>query len=87
MPELTEVVSLIVDHLRQTMDDPPELDASSALLEDAQLDSMQSFEMVAALEDHYGIDIPVESLQGVKTIQDVGESVLALLRRKETVGA
>ena len=46
-------------------------------------DSMHSFEMVAALEDHYGIDIPFESLQDVKTIQDVAESVMELLRLKE----
>lgn len=80
MAELTEVVSLIVKHLEQTLDDPPELSASSTLLEDAQLDSMQSFEMVAALEDHYGIEIPFEALQNVKTIEDVAESVVELLR-------
>ena len=43
------------------------------LKEDLGADSLDLFELVMNLEDEYGIDIPQEELQEIKTIGDVIE--------------
>ena len=39
--------------------------------EDLRIDSLDLFEVVTAIEDDYGIEIPQEELEGLKTVGDV----------------
>jgi acyl carrier protein len=59
----------------------------SRIIEDLGLDSLQSFEMVAEIEDHYGITIPMERFQSVVTLEDVVTMVRSVLEADERQGA
>ena len=75
------VLAVILQHLEENMDDVPEaLTAETKIVEDLALDSLDSFEMIAALEDHYDITIAFDSVQHVKTLGDVAEVVSGLAR-------
>ena len=39
--------------------------------EDLGADSLDLFEMVMAFEEHFGVDIPAEDLEQLKTVGDV----------------
>lgn len=41
------------------------------LVEDLGIDSLDTLEMLMALEDEYGIQIPNEDAQELKTVQDI----------------
>ena len=38
---------------------------------DLKADSLDLFEMVMAFEEHFGVDIPAEDLEQLKTVGDV----------------
>ncbi|MCC8167775.1 MAG: acyl carrier protein [Clostridiales bacterium] len=39
--------------------------------EDLEADSLDLFEMVMALEEEYGVEIPSEDLENIETVQDI----------------
>ena len=39
--------------------------------EDLEADSLDLFEMVMALEEEYGVEIPSEDLESIETVQDI----------------
>lgn len=49
------------------------------LTADLGLDSLQSFEMVADLEDHFGVTVPMEALQNITTLDDVARVIAGVL--------
>lgn len=53
---------------------------SSRIVEDLGLDSLQAFEMIASVEDAYGITIPMDRFQHIVTLEDVVRMVLGVLR-------
>ncbi len=48
-----------------------EITESTRFKEDLDADSLDLFEMVMALEDAFGIEIPSEDLEGLLTVGDV----------------
>ena len=55
---------------------------TSHLIQDLRLDSMQSFEMVSDLEDHFGITMPMELFQHVVTVGDVAREVVKVIAQE-----
>ena len=53
------------------------LNMDTAFIEDLGADSLDLFELVMALEDEYGIEIPSEDLEKIVTVGDVVEYVNA----------
>jgi acyl carrier protein len=51
----------------------------SLLIADLGLDSLQSFEMVADLEDHFEITVAMEALQNINTLDDVARVIVRAL--------
>ena len=45
----------------------------TSFTEDLRIDSLDLFEVVTALEDEYGIEIPQEELEKLNTVGDVVE--------------
>ena len=45
--------------------------AETSFKEDLGADSLDLFEMVMAFEEHFGVDIPAEELEQLKTVGDV----------------
>ncbi len=51
--------------------DASEITLESSFKEDLNADSLDLFEMVMALEDNYGVEIPSEDLEKLLTVGDV----------------
>lgn len=47
--------------------------AESNFKEDLGADSLDLFELVMALEDEYGVEIPAEELEKMSTVKDIME--------------
>lgn len=47
------------------------LSADTDFMEDLKADSLDVVELIMALEDEYGIEVPDDKLENVKTIGDV----------------
>lgn len=70
---LAKVITYLEDNLDEKPDKP--IEASSELVRDVRLDSIQSFEMIADLEDHYDIRLPTELFADVVTVEDVAKRI------------
>lgn len=57
------------------------LDKTTSFKEDLGADSLDLFEMVMALEEEFGVEIPTEDLEKIQTIGDAETYILNL--RKE----
>lgn len=53
------------------MTDPADVQPNTSLVEDLALDSLDLVEMVMALEEEFGREIPDEAQEGWKTVADV----------------
>ncbi len=51
--------------------DAADVKAESNFKEDLNADSLDLFELVMALEEEYGVEIPSEDLEQIATVQDV----------------
>ena len=51
--------------------DEADITETSSFKEDLGADSLDLFEMVMALEEEYGIEIPIEDLEKIATVGDV----------------
>ena len=51
--------------------DASEITLESSFKDDLNADSLDLFEMVMALEDNYGVEIPSEDLERLLTVGDV----------------
>lgn len=67
----------MIQHLEDNLETKPPgpITAESNLVKELNLDSLQSFEMVADLEDHYEISIQLDQLQDVETVAEVARIV------------
>lgn len=51
--------------------EPESVVLSARFKEDLNADSLDLFELVMALEDEYGVEIPADDLEKLLTVQDV----------------
>ncbi|HRI72245.1 MAG TPA: phosphopantetheine-binding protein [Polyangium sp.] len=83
MPELTreDILSRMSDYLRQNLDRPipTSLSATTRIVNDLHLDSMEGAQLLTDLEDHYEVTIAVSVLQRAETLGDVATSVMSAL--------
>jgi acyl carrier protein len=63
-----EVKSIVVDKL--SVDDPEKVKPEASFADDLGADSLDVVELVMALEDKFGIEIPDEDAEGIATVQD-----------------
>ncbi len=75
---LAKIFEYLEEHLTARPSQP--ITAQSQLIRDLGLDSLQSFEMISDLEDHFHIVIPMDLFQHVTTLEDVARSVLRVIR-------
>lgn len=65
---LEEIKAIIAENLGI---DEEKITEESSFNEDLGADSLDLFEMVMSLEDKFGIEIPTEDLEGIKTVGEV----------------
>jgi len=85
MPESREAV---VDTMKEVLSselgvDAEKITADARFKEDLDADSLDLVEVVLALEEKFGIEIPDEEIAGVKT---VGEAADLVISKQSTVG-
>lgn len=56
-----------------------EVTEETRLIADLSLDSLDTAELVAELEDHFDVVIPMDRLPDLKTVGDIAESLLPLV--------
>jgi acyl carrier protein len=76
-----EIIGRLAAYLGEHLEEKPAapITGESLLVEDLNLDSIQSFEMVADLEDHYDISIPLDDMQAFRTVGDLARAVSQIL--------
>ena len=65
---LEKVAAIIREQLNQ---ENVEITEATRFKEDLEVDSLDLFELVMALEDEYSVEIPAEDLQNLATVGDV----------------
>ncbi len=66
----------MLEKIKEIMVDQLNVDADAVVPEakfkdDLEADSLDLFEMVMALEEEYGVEIPSEDLESIETVQDI----------------
>lgn len=77
---VTEVAARATDH------DISQIDASSDLIYDLEMDSLGIFETTVDLEEHFGIQIDDEALDDIQTIGDIVSYIERVLLAEEEAG-
>lgn len=63
-----------------------EVTLDTKLVADLKLDSLDSAELVAEIEDHFHVVIPMEKLPEIKTVGDIAENLALLMANVQVVG-
>lgn len=74
---LTEIVEFISRFYQR------EVTADTHLITDLKLDSLDIAELVAELEDHFKVMIPMGNFSGIRTVGDIARSLGPLLDQQE----
>ena len=62
----------LVEILKEQLNlDGKEIKPESSFKEDLEVDSLDLFELIMAIEDEFGVEIPSEDLEKLTTIQSV----------------
>ena len=69
---LEKVAAIIREQLNQ---ENVEITEATRFKEDLEVDSLDLFELVMALEEEFGVEIPSEDLEGLTTVGDVARYV------------
>ena len=64
-----KIKSIIADQLSK--DDESKITMNTSLIDDLEADSLDAVEVIMALEDEFGIEIPDEEAEHFKTIGDI----------------
>lgn len=63
------IVEIIAEQLG--LEDTSHITPSTSLLEDLDADSLDAVEIIMALEDEYGVEIPDEEVEKFRDINDI----------------
>ena len=63
-----KIIALIADKLNKKVES---ISLNSRLVEDLGADSLDIVEMIMAFEDEFGISLPDEDVENMKTVKDV----------------
>lgn len=69
-----KVKSFVVEQLGV---DPNQVEMDTNLMKDLEADSLDAVEIILAVEDEYGLDIPDETAEKFETVRDLVEYVEA----------
>jgi acyl carrier protein len=71
-----EILGRVVEVLANSFDlDPGQIQPTSHLFEDLDLDSIDAIDLVVGLEEETGLDVDEEELKSIRIVQDVVDLV------------
>lgn len=68
-----KVVEIIVEQLG--LDSPDNITSETSLMKDLEADSLDAVEIIMALEDEFGVEIPDEDAEKFKNIGDIAKYI------------
>jgi acyl carrier protein len=86
MPTHEDVVAIVSKLLREQMTKPIEVAPTHDIQNDLGVDSLGVMEVVAGLEDHYDVEISLDLLPGVRTVDQVARALESILAKKHAQG-
>ena len=66
--DVNKIREIVVEQLGV---DPEEVKIESSFIDDLGADSLDTVELIMAFEEEFGIEIPDEAAEKIKTVQDV----------------
>lgn len=81
--ESDDLGSQVIRVIAQTQRIPPENISLDSTFEELKIDSLDGINIVFALEDKFGINIPDEGVQNLRSVRETVAGVHQLLRQKE----
>ena len=72
---LDEINEALIALLKQQLGDDRQIKASTDLLSDLALESVQIMEFIVEVEDHYDVAISLEALGDIRTVEQLGSLV------------
>lgn len=75
-----ETIKVVSNYCRR------EVTTDTKLVSDLNLDSLDSAELVAEIEDHFDVVIPMEKLPGIKTVGDIAKNLEVLMATAKVAG-
>ena len=79
-PDHLSIVSALIELLRDTLEQPRDIAADTALIADLGLESIQVIEYLCEVEDRFDLAIDEDKLADVRTVGDLAEVVRQLLK-------
>lgn len=77
-----DITTDVLEVVRSVGTDLPEARAESDLVHDLGFDSIRTLELVAALEDRFDINIPLNDLGSVRTVRQIVERVSGVVEAR-----
>lgn len=77
------VLSEIIDLIKQESGTADHIDGRSSLVRDLDLDSVEVMEYIEIFEDKFNVEIPIESLPELETVDDLVRLICPLIREKQ----
>jgi len=79
-PDHLSIVAALIELLRDTLEQPRDIAADTALIADLGLESIQVIEYLCEVEDRFDLAIDEDKLADVRTVGDLAEVVRQLLK-------
>ena len=83
-PDSAAIAAGVVDVLKNVSRRPIEPTLDNELVADLGFDSLQVLEVIAELEDRFGITIPADDVPATRTVANVVERVARLVSQQST---
>lgn len=72
MEEFEKLKKIIADVLNV---DPEEVKLETTFMDDLGADSLDVFQIIMGIEDEFGIEVPAEAAEGIKTVEEAVELI------------
>lgn len=72
MEEFEKLKQIIADVLNV---DPDEVKMDTTFMDDLGADSLDVFQIIMGIEDEFGIEVPAEAAEGIKTVEEAVEMI------------
>ena len=72
MNEFEKLKNIIADVLNV---DPEEVKLETTFMDDLGADSLDVFQIIMGIEDEFGIEVPAEAAEGIKTVEEAVEMI------------
>jgi acyl carrier protein len=82
MLEQTELASKVIAVIAKAQRIPPETISIDSTFEELKIDSLDGINIVFALENEFGIDIPDEGVQNLHSVRQTVDGIAKLLEEK-----